>query len=73
LSKSVRFLLVLTGALFVGFLARAFLGTGISPVTAGVVAGVLATFSLGGVGYGLWYARQMEARRKAKEQIWMNL
>ena len=44
---------------------------GMSPVTEGVILGLVGVICLGGVGFGIWDARRIEARRKAKEQIWL--
>ena len=44
---------------------------GMSPVTQGVLIGIAGVACLLGVAFGVWDARQVEARRKAKEQIWL--
>ena len=44
---------------------------GISPVTSGVILGVVGVICLGGVAFGIWDARRIEAKRKAKDEIWM--
>jgi hypothetical protein len=44
---------------------------GMSPVTAGVILGVVGAICLIGIGFGIWDARRIEAKRKAKEEIWM--
>ena len=43
----------------------------ISPVTSGVMIGVAGVICLLGIGLGIWNVRHSEARRKAKEQIWL--
>ena len=43
----------------------------ISPVTSGVMIGVAGVICLLGIGLGIWNVRRSEARRKAKEQIWL--
>jgi hypothetical protein len=44
---------------------------GISPVTSGLILGLGAAICLVGVVYGVWNARRLEAKRRAKEDIWM--
>jgi hypothetical protein len=44
---------------------------GMSPVTSGVILGVVGAICLGGIAFGIWDARRIEAKRKAKEEIWM--
>ena len=44
----------------------------LSPVTSGVMIGIAGVICLLGIGLGIWNARRGEARRKAKEQIWIN-
>lgn len=44
----------------------------LSPVTSGVMIGIAGSICLGCIGLGIWNARRSEARRKAKEQIWIN-
>ena len=43
----------------------------ISPVTSGVMIGVAGVICLLGIGLGIWNVQHAEARRKAKEQIWL--
>ena len=43
----------------------------LSPVTSGVMIGAAGAICLLGVGLGVWNVRRSEARRKAKEQIWL--
>ena len=43
----------------------------ISQVTAGVMIGVAGTICLLGVGLGIWNVQRGEARRRAKEDIWL--
>ena len=42
-----------------------------SAVTQGVLIGIAAVLCLAGVGFGIWDARRIERRRKAKEEIWL--
>jgi F0F1-type ATP synthase assembly protein I len=43
----------------------------LSPVTSGVMIGAAGAICLLGIGLGIWNVRHSEARRKAKEQIWL--
>jgi hypothetical protein len=43
----------------------------ISPVTSGVMIGAGGVICLLFVGFGIWNVRRAEARRKAKEKIWL--
>ena len=43
----------------------------ISPVTAGVMIGAAGAICLLGIGLAIWNVRRSEARRKAKEKIWL--
>ena len=43
----------------------------LSPVTSGVMIGAAGAICLVGIALGLWNVRRSEARRKAKEQIWL--
>ena len=43
----------------------------ISPVTSGVMIGVAGAICILGAALGFWNVRRAEARRKAKEQIWL--
>ena len=43
----------------------------ISPVTSGVMIGAAGAICLLGIGIGIWNVRRGEARRKAKENIWL--
>jgi uncharacterized protein YacL len=43
----------------------------LSPVTSGVMIGTAGMICLLGIAMGIWNARRGEARRKAKEQIWI--
>ena len=42
-----------------------------SPVTAGMLEGAVGVVCLIGIAYGVWDSRRIEAKRKAKEQIWI--
>ena len=43
----------------------------ISPVTSGVMIGVAGAICPLGIAIGIWNVRRSEARRKAKENIWL--
>jgi hypothetical protein len=43
----------------------------LSPVTSGVMIGAAGAICLIGIALGIWNVRRSEARRKAKEQIWL--
>jgi F0F1-type ATP synthase assembly protein I len=43
----------------------------LSPVTSGMMIGVAGMICVLGVGFGIWNVRRSEAKRKAKEQIWL--
>ena len=43
----------------------------LSSVTSGVMIGAAGAICLLGVVLGIWNVRRSEARRKAKEQIWL--
>ena len=43
----------------------------ISPVMSGVMIGAAGAICLLGIVLGIWNVRRSEARRKAKEQIWL--
>jgi hypothetical protein len=62
---------VLAGAAIAGLAMAPLFVKGMSPVTSGVIVGVVGVICLAGVGFGIWDARRIEAKRKATEQIWM--
>jgi hypothetical protein len=43
----------------------------VSPVTAGLIVGVLGTLCIVAIGFGVWNSLRGAAKRKAKLQIWM--
>jgi len=43
----------------------------LSPVTSGVMIGTAGVLCLLGVAAGIWNVRRSEAKRRAKEQIWL--
>ncbi len=67
---------VIVVAPLVGFLLAALImvpliDRHLSPVTSGVMIGAAGAICLLGVGLGIWNVRHSEARRKAKERIWL--
>ena len=44
---------------------------GMSPVTSGVMIGSAGVICLLAIALGIWNVRRSEARRKAKEKIWL--
>lgn len=59
------------GILLAALIMMPLLDRNLSPVTSGVMLGVAGAICLAGIGLGIWNARRGEARRKAKEQIWI--
>jgi hypothetical protein len=59
------------GALLGALILLPLIDRDISPVTSGVMIGVAGMICLLGVGFGIWNVRRGEARRKAKEDIWL--
>ena len=59
------------GLLLAGLIMLPLLDRKLSPVTSGVMIGAAGAICLLGIGIGIWNARRGEARRKAKEQIWL--
>jgi hypothetical protein len=61
----------LAGIAVAGFALAPLFVKGMSPVNSGVILGVVGAICIAGVGFGIWDARRIEAKRKAKEDIWM--
>ncbi len=61
----------LVGAGLAALMLLPLLDRNISPVTSGVMIGVAGMICLLGVGLGIWNVRRGEAKRKAKEKIWL--
>jgi len=59
------------GILLAALVLLPLLDRNMSPVTAGVMIGTAGVICLLGVGFGIWNVRRGEAKRKAKEQIWL--
>jgi uncharacterized membrane protein len=59
------------GILLAALVLLPLLDRNISPVTSGVMIGTAGVICLMGIVIGIWNVRRSEARRKAKEQIWL--
>jgi uncharacterized membrane protein len=59
------------GVLLAALVMLPLLDRKLSPVTSGVMIGTAGVICLLGIVIGIWNARRGEARRKAKEQIWI--
>jgi hypothetical protein len=59
------------GILLAALVLWPLLDRNISPVTSGVMIGTAGVICLMGIAIGIWNVRRSEARRKAKEQIWL--
>ena len=59
------------GLLLAALIMLPLLDRKLSPVTSGVMIGAAGAICLLGVALGIWNVRRSEARRKAKEQIWL--
>jgi hypothetical protein len=60
------------GVLLAALILLPLLDRKLSPVTSGVMIGAAGAICLLGIVLGIWNVRRSEARRKAKEQIWLN-
>ena len=69
--KSVALLGTLAIAAAGGFGIGPLMRRGVSPETAGMVAGALGTLCLVAIGLGIRNVRRSEAKRKAREKIWL--
>jgi predicted lysophospholipase L1 biosynthesis ABC-type transport system permease subunit len=61
----------LVGAALAALMLLPLLDRNLSPVTSGVMIGVAGMICLLAIGLGIWNVRRGEARRKAKEDIWL--
>ena len=59
------------GVLLAALIMWPLLDRKLSPVTSGVMIGAAGVICLLGVAIGIWNVRRSEARRKAKENIWL--
>ena len=67
----LAFLGPLLGVALAALIMVPLLDRSISPVTSGVMIGAAGAICLIGVALGILNVRRSEARRKAKEQIWL--
>jgi hypothetical protein len=61
----------LLGVVLAALIMLPLLDRSLSPVTSGVMIGAAGAICLIGVALGIWNVRDSEARRKAKENIWL--
>jgi hypothetical protein len=61
----------LVGVALAALIMWPLLDRSLSPVTSGVMIGAAGAICLVGIALGIWNVRRSEARRKAKEQIWL--
>ena len=61
----------LCGAVLAALILVPLLDRNLSPVTSGMMIGVAGMICLLGIALGIWNVRRAEARRRAKEQIWL--
>ena len=59
------------GVLLAALVMWPLLDRNLSPVTSGVMIGAAGAICLVGIALGVWNVRRSEARRKAKDQIWL--
>lgn len=69
--RMVAILGPLLGLLLAALIMLPLLDRKLSPVTSGVMIGAAGAICLLGIAIGIWNARRSEARRKAKENIWL--
>ena len=61
----------LVGVLLAALILWPLLDRSLSPVTSGVMIGAAGAICVLGIVLGIWNVWRGEARRKAKEQIWL--
>ena len=61
----------LAGVLLGALILAPLIDRNMSQVTSGMLIGAAGVICLLGIGFGVWNVRRAEARRKAKEQIWL--
>ena len=69
--RLLNFAAPLIGVLLAALILWPLLDRSISPVTSGVMIGAAGAICLLGIALGIWNVRRSEARRKAREQIWL--
>jgi hypothetical protein len=70
-NRLIAFAAPLGGVALAALILRPLLDRSISPVTSGVMIGAAGAICLIGIAVGILNVRRSEARRKAKEQIWL--
>ncbi len=70
--KRLSVMSMFAGLLFVALIFTPLFVHGMSPITQGALIGVAGTICLLGILFGIWDARRIEAKRIAKDDIWMN-
>jgi hypothetical protein len=69
--RFLNFAAPVLGVLLAGLILWPLLDRSISPLMSGVMIGAAGAICLAGIALGIWNVRRSEARRKAKEQIWL--
>ena len=69
--RAFAFAALVVGVVLAALILWPLLDRSLSPVTSGVMIGAAGAICLLGIGLGIWNVRRSEARRKAKEQIWL--
>jgi len=69
--RTFAFAAPMVGVVLAALILWPFLDRSLSPVTSGVMIGAAGAICLLGIVLGIWNVRRSEARRKAKEQIWL--
>ena len=69
--RTFAFAAPMVGVVLAALILWPLLDRSLSPVTSGVMIGAAGAICLLGIGLGIWNVRRSEARRKAKEQIWL--
>ena len=70
-NRVIAFAAPLIGLALGALVIEPLLDRSLSPVTSGVMIGAAGAICLIGIALGVWNVRRSEARRKAKEQIWL--
>ena len=69
--RAFAFAALVVGVVLAALILWPLLDRSLSPVTSGVMIGAAGAICLLGIVLGIWNVRRSEARRKAKEQIWL--
>ena len=69
--RTFAFAAPMVGVVLAALILWPLLDRSLSPVTSGVMIGAAGAICLLGIVLGIWNVRRSEARRKAKEQIWL--